>query len=106
MEIVTRDEVMEAARAFGEALRATEECRAVEGALEALSVDEEANRTLAEGGGVLFGDAGANAPQAMRKYAEAQKSLQLLLGRLNAEMSGILGLDFAAHARQRKGGCH
>ena len=127
MEIVTRNEVMETAREFGEALRTTEECRAVEEALEALSIDEEANSILAEaqvmhlsmpeslmpGKGPAKNemdgqeqlDAKMRSNPIIMNHLEAQKKLDRLIGQLNAEISKILGIDFTEHSRQ-KSGCH
>ena len=127
MEIVPRDEIMEAAKALGEALRDSEECRAVEEALEALSVDEEVNKILSETELIRQSiqesrirgmtpaqneldvlkqlDMKSNSNPIIKNHLEAQKKLQVLLEQLNAEISNILGIDFSTHSRQ-KSGCH
>ena len=127
MVIVTNNEIMEAAKELGEALRATEECRAVEEAFEALSVDEEANRILAEAqvmqlsmpeslmpgkkpaksepGGQEQLDARMRSNPIIMNHFEAQKKLDRLVGQINAEISRILGIDFTARS-PKKSGCH
>lgn len=122
MEIVTRTEVMDAAEEFGKALADCEECRAVEEALEALSIDREANKLLSDyqsiqrsiqmaqmwGRGVARDEldkfeAKINSNQIIKNHLDAQKRLQEMLGNLNTEISSLLGIDFASNSSV--GGC-
>jgi len=127
MVIVTNNEIMEAAKELGEALRDCEECRAVEEALEALSVDEEANRILAEAQVMHISmpeslmpgkkpaknetgeqeqlDAKMRSNPIIMNHFEAQKKLDVLIGQLNDEISRILGIDFRTRS-PKKSGCH
>ena len=120
MEVVAYDQVMEAAREFGRALADCEECRAVEKAQEALRKDGEARRLLSEYQSMphsiqmakMWGRRGPkdeldelkkleekidNNPL-IKNFSEAQKNFQEMLGNLNAEISGLLGVDFVANS--------
>lgn len=120
MEVASYDEVMEAAREFGTALANCEECQAVEKAQEALRKDVAARRLLSEYQSKqhliqtekMRGKGGEkdeldelksleekieNNPH-IKNLSEAQKNLQEMLTNLNAEISGLLGVDFAANS--------
>ena len=127
MEVITKTEVTEAAREFGEALAGCEECRAVEEAQESLRQNEEATKLVADyqlaqrslrmarmwGRGVSkeemdrLKDLGAkiNSNQIIKNLSDAQKGLQEMLGNLNTEISDLLGIDFASNSRISGSGC-
>lgn len=125
MEVITRTKVMEAAREFGKELADCEECRAVEEAQQALRKDREAREILSNyqsmqrsiqmsqmWGGKMAKDelnelrsleAKLESNQIIKSLLDAQKNLQEMLGNLNAEVSGLLGIDFASNSST--GGC-
>jgi len=125
METVSQIEVREAIREFGEALAECDELRAVEDAERALRNDREAMRLLSDyqsaqqsiqmarmWGRMVSKDeldelkileAKVNSNQIIRNLLDAQKRLQELLVNLNAEISNILGIDFASNSST--GGC-
>jgi len=120
MEVIARSKVMEAAREFGEALADCEERRLVEETQEALRKDRETRELLSEyqsaqrsiqrtqmWGGKVDKDeldefknleAKINSNQFIKNLLDAQKRLQEMLGNLNTEISGLLGIDFAANS--------
>lgn len=120
MEVITKAKVMEAAREFGETLADCEECRAVEQAREALRNDREARELVSDYQSTqrsiqmarMWGesipeeeldrlkDLGAkiNSNPIVKNLLDAQKRLQEMLASLNAEISDLLGLDFASNS--------
>lgn len=119
MEFITRTEVMDAAREFGKALADCEECRAVEEAQQALQKDREARRLLSDyqsgqrsiqmarmWGRIAKNElkelknleAKVKSNQTIKNLMDAQKRLQEMLVSLNAEISNILGIDFASNS--------
>jgi cell fate (sporulation/competence/biofilm development) regulator YlbF (YheA/YmcA/DUF963 family) len=125
MEVMTRTKVMETAREFGEALANCEECLAVEQAEKALRKDREARELLSDyqltqssiqrarmwGGRVPKEELDRlkdletkiNSNPVIKNVLDAQKRLQAMLGNLNAEVSDLLGIDFASNSSA--GGC-
>lgn len=122
---MTKTKVMEAAREFGEALADCQECQRVEEAQESLRKDREARELLSNyqsiqrsiqmarmWGGKTAKDeleelrgleAKINSNRIIQNLLDAQKRLQEMLGNLNAEVSGLLGIDFASNSNA--GGC-
>lgn len=120
MEVITKAEVMEAAREFGEALADCEECRAVEQAQEALRNDREARKLVSDYQSTqrsiqmarMWGrripeeeldqlkdlEAKINSNPVVKNLLDAQKRLQEMLANLNAEISDLLGIDFASNS--------
>jgi len=120
MELMTRTKIMEAAREFGQSLADREECRAIEEAQQALRKDREARELLSDyqsaqrsiqmsqmWGGRIAKDelnelksleAKVKTNQIIKSLLDAQKSLQEMLGDLNTEISGLLGIDFASNS--------
>lgn len=120
MQVITRTKVMEAAREFGEALADCEECRVVEEAQQALRKDKEARELLSDYQSTqrsiqmsqMWGErmakdelnelrsleAKINSNQFIKNLLDAQKRLQEMLGSLNAEVSNLLGIDFASNS--------
>lgn len=125
MEVVTRKEVMEAAKEFGEALASCEEFRAIEEAQKSLNKDGEARKLLFDYQSAqrsmqmsqMWGrkieqdelnelkslEMKIKSNQTIKNLLDAQKRLQEVLGNLNGEISNLLGIDFAANSRA--GGC-
>lgn len=120
MEGITTSSVVEAAEEFGEALADCEECRAVKQAQEALRRDREAGKLLSDyqliqrsiqmalmRGKTIAKDeldefreleAKINSNPIINNLSDAQKRLQEMLGTLNAEISNLLGIDFASNS--------
>lgn len=119
MEIIEKIKIMEAAREFGRELAECKENRAAEEARQALEKDSEARELissyLAAQHSVqvarMLGSKAAdelnklkeiesklNTNKIVKDLAESQKNLQDMLGSLNAEISGVLGIDFSASA--------
>jgi len=121
MRIIKNDEIMEAAREVGEALANCEECRAVEKAQEALVRDEGAKKLLDAYQSVqrsiqmaeMWGgrrrpkdeldelkrlEAKMENNRIIKSLLDAQMNLQEMLANLNAEISGLLGIDFASNS--------
>ena len=127
MEVITKTKVTKAAREFGEALANCAECRALEEAQEALRKDREARELLSAhqltqrsiqmaqmGGREVPKDkleefnslaAEINSNATIGNLSDAQKRLQEMLANLNAEISDLLGIDFASNSGTGSGCC-
>lgn len=119
MGIIEKAEVIEAAREFGKELADCKEIRVAEEARQALEKDSEARELIsgyqaAQHSVQVAQLLGSKAADELKKLKEiesklntnkvikdligSQKDLQEMLGSLNAEISGVLGIDFAASA--------
>lgn len=125
MEVITRNEVIEAAREFGEALADCEECRAVKQAQEALRKDRGARKLISDYQSIQSSiqmarmwnkkiaqdelnelmrlETEINSNPIIQSFVNAQKRLREMLVNLNEEVSGLLGIDFASNSTV--GGC-